>query len=166
MTTTVTLMETSTPALTDSRLADIPYSVTRHGRVSTLEEAAALRGVKTSAVIKTLVVRREEDDFLMILVPGNRSISWPKLRKHLAVRRLSMASPEEAQAATGYVRGTITPFGSTHNWPIIADKRLSGIEISIGGGAPGVSITIDGDVAISVLDAEVADVTVPLRANE
>ncbi len=77
-----------------------------------------------------------------------------------------MPSPEEAHDATGYVRGTITPFGSTHDWPVIADQRISGVEISIGGGAPGVSITIEGDLAITLLKADVADITVRLRADE
>jgi Cys-tRNA(Pro)/Cys-tRNA(Cys) deacylase len=159
-------METSTPALDDRRLRDVEFKVVRHGRVGSLEEAAKLRGVSRAAVIKTLVVRRDNNDYLLVLVPGNRSISWPKLRKHLGVRRLSMPSPQEAQDATGYVRGTITPFGATHDWPIIADQRIEGADISIGGGAPGVSITINGDRAITILNAEVADVTVPLKRDE
>jgi Cys-tRNA(Pro)/Cys-tRNA(Cys) deacylase len=38
-------------------------------------------------VIKTLVVRRGEDDFLFVLVPGDRAISWPKLRRLLGASR-------------------------------------------------------------------------------
>jgi Cys-tRNA(Pro) deacylase len=159
-------VETRTPALSDPRLDGAEFSVVRHGRVSSLKEAAALRGVKPAAVIKTLVVRRGDGDYVLVLVPGNRSISWPKLRKHLGVRRLSMPSPEEAKNVTGYATGTITPFGSTQDWPVIADNRISGTEISIGGGAPGVSISINADVAIHLLGADLGDVTVPLRAGD
>ncbi len=112
----------------------------------------------TSQVIKTLVVRRGDDDYLFVLVPGDRTISWPKLRKHLEVNRISMPDADQAYAVTGYARGTITPLGASRPWPVIADSTLNG-EVSLGGGAPGVSITIDATALIEVLDAEVADVT-------
>ena len=64
-----------------------------------------------------MVVRRGEDDHLLVLVPGDRQISWPKLRSHLGVNRLSMPPADKAREATGYERGTITPFGSTRAWP-------------------------------------------------
>lgn len=147
------------PALTDPRLMGVSHEVVRHGRVNSLEEAARLRGVTPSAIVKTMVVRRAEDDYVFVLVPGDRVIDWPKLRGFLGQRRLSMPDADEALAATGYVRGTITPFGSSVSWPVIADAMIAGTTVSVGGGAPGVSITIDGSVLVEVLSAEVADVT-------
>jgi Cys-tRNA(Pro) deacylase len=148
-----------TAALGDSRLADVDHKVVRHGRVSSLEEAAELRGVDPSAVIKTMVVRKRDEDYIFVLVPGDRVIDWPKLRNLLDERRLSMPDAEEALAVTGYVRGTITPFGSEQPWPVYADERLAGMTVSIGGGAHGVSITIDGATLIAVLDATADDIT-------
>ena len=43
-----------------------------------------------SAIVKTMVVRRSEDDHLFVLVPGDRQISWPKLRALLGVNRISL----------------------------------------------------------------------------
>ena len=149
----------STPALSDSRLTDVDHDVIRHGKVNSLEEAAELRGVDPSAVIKTMVVRRGEDDYVFVLVPGDRVIDWPKLRDALGERRLSMPDADEALAVTGYVRGTITPFGAERSWPVIADERLTGTMVSIGGGAHGVSITIDGTSLVAALGATVTDVT-------
>ena len=140
----------------------IEHEVTRHGPVRSLEEAAAARGVRPGDIIKTLVVRRADDDFLFVLVPGDREISWPKLRALLGVSRLSMPDAETARAATGYERGTITPFGSTTAWPVIADATVTGRPISLGAGAHGVAATVAGDDAIRVLGAQVADVTEPL----
>ena len=150
---------TETSALTDLRLVSVDHRVVRHGRVDSLEEAAELRGVEPSAVIKTMVVRRSEDDYVFVLVPGDRVIDWPKLRDLLGERRLSMPGQDEALEVTGYARGTITPFGSTESWPVIADTRTSVGQVSVGGGAPGVSITIDGNELAEALDATVADVT-------
>ena len=118
-------MTGDTPALRDPRLASLPHEVVRHGPVSSLEEAAEARGVTSRQVIKTMVVRRAEDDFLFVLVPGDRNISWPKLRAHLGVNRLSMPDAEEARRVTGYERGTITPLGSSRDWPVLADTSTT-----------------------------------------
>ena len=142
----------------------IPHVVMRHGRVSSLAEAAAARGVDPSQIVKTIVVRRGDDDFLLVLVPGDRTISWPRLRELLGVNRLSMPDAVTARDVTGYERGTITPFGSLRAWPVIADARVAGTRtVSIGAGAHGVAATLVGDDVVRVLGATVADVTEPER---
>ncbi|HIY23799.1 MAG TPA: YbaK/EbsC family protein [Candidatus Brachybacterium merdigallinarum] len=149
----------ATAALEASGLA---HTLTRHGRVGSLAEAAAARGVEPRDLIKTLVVRRGEGDFLFVLVPGDREISWPRLRALLGVNRLSMPDQEVAKQVTGYERGTITPFGATTAWPVIADSSLTGDPkrtISLGAGAHGVAATVNAEAALAHLDAQVADVT-------
>ncbi|PSL05306.1 Cys-tRNA(Pro) deacylase [Haloactinopolyspora alba] len=137
----------------------LAYEMVRHGVVHSLEEAAAARAVDPSAIVKTIVVRRADDDYVFVLVPGDRTIAWPKLRALLDVSRLSMPDASTARDVTGYERGTITPFGATHPWPVIADGRIRGRTVSIGAGAPGVAATVDGDALIKALEATVADVT-------
>jgi len=141
----------------------VAYRLLRHGPVRSLAEAAEARGVTPAAVVKTLVVRRGDDDYLFVLVPGDRTISWPKLRAVVGERRLSMPDAEQAREATGYERGTITPFGSVRSWPVIADERVTG-EITLGGGAHGVAVAVDAQSALTALDAVVADVTEPESA--
>ncbi len=126
-----------------------------------LEEAAEREGVDPEAKVKTLVVRRGEEDYLFVLVGGGRVIDWPKLRTYLGVSRLSMPDPDDAQRVTGYVRGTITPFGSRRGLPVIVDPELAERSISIGGGAHGVAIHLEGERLVDHFDAEVADVTKP-----
>lgn len=140
--------------------AGIAYEVTRHGPVGSLAEAAAARGVEPSQLVKSLVVRRADDDFMFVLVPGDRTISWPKLRRLLGVSRVSMPDAAIALHATGYERGTITPFGSLRAWPVIVDERVSGT-ISVGGGAHGVGIQVDTGDLVAALEAQVADVSDP-----
>ena len=145
-------------ALTDS---GIEHTITRHGQVGSLEEAAAARGVAPADIIKTLVVRRGEDDHLFVLVPGDRQISWPKLRALLGVNRISLPDKEVAREVTGYERGTITPFGSTTALPVVADATVAGRTVSIGAGAHGVAATLAADAMLAHLGATVADVTDP-----
>ncbi|GAB4051984.1 aminoacyl-tRNA deacylase [Catellatospora paridis] len=139
----------------------LDHRVIRHGPVRSLAEAAAARGVEIPDVVKTIVVRRGDDDFLFVLVPGDRVISWPKLRALLGVSRLSMPDASEAKAATGYERGTITPYGSLKPWPVIADERLRGREITLGAGEHGVAVAVDADAAVAGLAGTFADVTDP-----
>lgn len=148
-------------ALAAVEAAGLAHRVIRHGPVRSLAEAAVARGVEPAAVVKTLVVRRGDDDYLFVLVPGDRTIAWPKLRELLGVSRMSMPDAAAALAATGYERGTITPFGSTTDWPVVADERLRGHEITLGAGAHGVAVAVDADAALAVLGATVADVTDP-----
>lgn len=148
----------SAHALAAADALGLTYRVTRHGPVGSLEEAAEARGLSPSAVIKTLVVRLDDDDFRFVLVPGDREIAWPKLRALLGVNRASMPDAETARARTGYVRGTITPLGSTTVWPVVVDASMAG-DVSIGGGAPGVALTVDATALAHALDATVADVT-------
>ena len=161
----VTVAGMSSPAIAALDAAGLPYRVIRHGAVRSLAEAATARGVAVPDVVKTIVVRRGEDDHLFVLTPGDRVISWPKLRNLLGVSRLSMPDAEAARAATGYERGTITPFGSTTAWPVVADERLRGREITLGAGEHGVAVAVDADTAIGTLGAWVADVTDPEPAR-
>lgn len=146
-------------ARTAIEAAGIDFSVTTHGHVSSLEEAAQARGLTPDRVLKSLVVRRADDDYLFVLVPGGRSISWPKLRAHLGVSRLSMPDAAVAFSVTGYQRGTITPFGSTREWPVIADASMPLGPVSIGGGVSGTAFTVDSTDLVAYLGAQVADVT-------
>ncbi len=152
---------TETRATKDHRLDGVTHRVIDTGPVSSLEEAARLRGVPPSAVIKTMVVRRGQDDYVFVLVPGDRVIDWPKLRQSLGERRLSMPDADEALAVTGYERGTITPLGSERDWPVLMDERLREDEVSLGGGAKGISITIGGQDLARLLEADVGDLTKP-----
>jgi Cys-tRNA(Pro) deacylase len=152
------------PAIEALEASGIDHRLTEHGTVRSLEEAAAARGMEPRQVLKTLVVRRADDDFLFVLVPGDRQISWPKLRTHVGASRLSMPDAAMAHEATGYERGTITPFGSTTAWPVIADSLVVSREgpVSIGAGAPGVAANVDPTSLVDVLGADVVDVTEPL----
>ncbi|MEV8135352.1 aminoacyl-tRNA deacylase [Microbacterium aurantiacum] len=127
-----------------------------------LEEAAGLLGVSPSTIVKTLVVKRSDDTYLFALVPGDRGISWPKLRTVVGVNKLQLPDPDRALAATGYERGTIVPIGSTTEWPVYADERIAGQRIAVGAGAHGFSLFVDADDLISAYGAIVADISQPL----
>ncbi len=141
------------------RALGIDHHATRHPPARSLAEAAEMRGLTPADIVKTMVVRRGEDDYLFVLVGGDREIAWPKLRALLGVSRLSLPDAGTALAATGYPRGAITPFGANRAWPVVADADLAGRRISMGGGEHGLAIAVQADDVIAALGATVADVS-------
>lgn len=148
------------PAIQTVRSLGLAHEVVTYGRVASAEEAATARGIELKQLIKTLVVRRAVDDYVLVLVPGDRAIDWPKLRSALGVSRVSLPDAEEALAATGYERGTITPFGTSHPWPVLMDQRLMDLDVvSIGAGVHGSAINCSPMDLATHVTASVADVT-------
>lgn len=135
--------------------------VDRVGATS-LQHAAELLGIEPSDIVKSLVVKHKDGTFLFALIPGDRQISWPKLRAVVGVNKLSLPDESLALAATGYSRGTITPLGSTTAWPVYADASMVGKRVSLGAGESGISLFVDADALIAAYDATVTDITEPL----
>jgi Cys-tRNA(Pro) deacylase len=150
-----------TLALAAIRAAGLEHRVVRTRPAHSPEDSAELQEIPLGSLLRTLVVRRGEDDYLFVLVPGGRRFDWPKLRAHLGVKRMSMPDAEEARAVTGYERGAITPFGASRAWPVIADASVLAHEtVAIGGGARGVNLHLSSRALVDHLGAEVADVSV------
>jgi Cys-tRNA(Pro) deacylase len=160
-------MTERTPAIDALERAGVPYTLVRTERAHSAEESAALQGIELGALLRTIVVRRGEDDYVFVLVPGGRRFDWPKVRAHLGVKRLSLPDAVEAHAVTGYERGAITPFGASRPWPVIVDASVAGLDrVAISGGAHGVNLHLAPAVLVSALAAEVVDVTVPEAAGD
>jgi Cys-tRNA(Pro)/Cys-tRNA(Cys) deacylase len=154
-------MTDRTPAIEALERVGVPFTVVRTERAHSAEESATLQGIELGALLRTIVVRRGEDDYIFVLVPGGRRFDWPKVRAFLGVKRLSLPDADEARAATGYERGTITPLGSTRAWPVVADASITGLDrVAIGGGAHGVNLHLAPPDLVAALDAAVVDVTV------
>ncbi|MFT4136708.1 aminoacyl-tRNA deacylase [Microbacterium sp.] len=128
----------------------------------TLEGAAEILGLRPRDIVKTLVVKRRDDTYLFALVPGDRAISWPKLRAVVGVNKLRLPEPDLALNATGFARGTIVPIGSTTDWPIVADTTILGRHVAMGAGAHGYSLFVDADALVAAYGATVADITTEL----
>ena len=145
--------------------AEIPYTVVRTERAHSAQESATLQGIELGALLRTIVVRRGADDYVFVLVPGGRRFDWPKVRTYLGVKRLSLPDADEARAVTGYERGAITPFGATRAWPVVVDASIVGLDlVAIGGGAHGVNLHLAPGDLVTVLGANIVDVTVPDEA--
>lgn len=123
----------------------IDHRVFRHpGVVTSLEQAASERGQRPGQVVRSIVFRLGEDEFLMALVAGPSQISWKRLRQHLGRSRVTMASEGEVLEQTGYRIGTVSPFGLPKPMRVVIDPGvLKETEVSIGSGMRNTGIILD-----------------------
>ena len=151
----------STPALDALAAAGVAHTVVRTEVARSAEESAAFQGIDLRQLLRTIIIRRGDDDYLFVLVPGGRRFDWAKLRAHLGIKRMSLPDQDEARAVSGYPRGAITPFGSIRAWPVVADGSIIDLPlVAIGGGAHGVNVHLRPADLIAATGATVADITV------
>ena len=126
----------SSPVTRDLDARQIAYRVFIHpGEVHSLEQAARERKQRPEQVVRSIVFRLNESEYVMVLVAGPQQISWPLLREHLGVSRMTMATPDEVRQHTRYPTGAVSPFGLPEPMRILVDESVFRTdEISIGSG--------------------------------
>lgn len=134
---------TSAATRTLDRLA-VPYRIFEHPSPPTsLEDAARQRGQESDQVIRSILFRHEQEYFVMVLMAGPGQIAWKRVRDHLGVTRLSMATEAEVREVTGCEIGTVNPLGLPQPVRILADVSVfKPEEISIGSGMRGAAIIL------------------------
>ena len=140
----------------------IPHRVFRHENpVTSLEQAASERGQKPGQVVRSIVFRVGEDEFIMALVAGPAQISWKVLRKHLGQSHLTMATEAEVLEVTGYRVGTVGPFGLPRPLKVLIDASvLKEDEISIGSGMRNTGVILkSADLHRALKNSEVVVLT-------
>jgi Cys-tRNA(Pro)/Cys-tRNA(Cys) deacylase len=125
----------------------IPHRVFRHaGKVTSLEQAARERGQRPEQVVRSILFRTGEDEYLMALVAGPAQISWKALRTYLGQSRLTMASEAEVLEVTGYPIGAVSPFVTMRSLRVLVDPSVFvEEEISIGSGIRGTTVILKSE---------------------
>ncbi len=103
------------------------------GRGYALEAVGAL-GIDAARVFKTIVVR-VDDRLAIAIVPADSEVELKAVADALDGRRASIADPAEAEKATGYVLGGISPLGTRRPLPTVLDvsaARFPTIHVSAG----------------------------------
>ncbi|MDK1029414.1 MAG: YbaK/EbsC family protein [Anaerolineae bacterium] len=126
---------------------EIPHRVFRHpGKVNSLEQAARERGQRPEQVIRSILFRTGQDQYLMALVAGPAQIKWGALRAYLGQSRLTMADKDEVLKVTGYPIGGVSPFGTTRKLRLLVDPSVFAEKnISIGSGVRGTTVILKSE---------------------
>ncbi len=147
----------------DAEARGVEIEFVDRGPASSLPEAAANLGIEPRNIVKTLVAKAKltqstsEHSYVIALIPGDRAVDWAKLRKLAGMKKMSMASPEEGFEASGYMPGTINPFGLRTELPIYADESITG-RIAMGAGEPDLNLFVHAEQLFAAFEVTTGDI--------
>ena len=105
------------------------------------EEAARALGLDPDRVFKTLVARLDDGRLAVGIVPVSGQLDLKALARAAGARRATMAEPAEAERATGYVLGGISPLGQKKRLATFLDASAEAFErIHVSAGRRGLEI--------------------------
>jgi Cys-tRNA(Pro) deacylase len=128
------------------------YDYVDHG--GTAESSRAL-GVAEREVVKTLVMRNERAEPLIVLMHGDAKVSTKSLAREIGTKSVEPCTPEEAQRHSGYQVGGTSPFGTRKPLPVYVEASILELpKILINGGRRGYLIGIAPQVVVELLGAK------------
>ncbi len=146
--------------LQDKQIAFTPhlYPYEEHGGTS---HAAACLNVDEHAVVKTLVMERDDGKPLLVLMHGDREVSTKNLARALGVKSVTPCDAGKAERVTGYQVGGITPFGTRQPLPVYVQKTILDLpRLYINGGKRGFLVEIPPTALQKALPVHPVDVAI------
>jgi Cys-tRNA(Pro)/Cys-tRNA(Cys) deacylase len=141
-----------TRAIDQARRAGVAYEVHEYahdaraslqqgGRGYALEAVDAL-GIEASRVFKTIVVSVDAR-LALAVVPADAEVDLKAVAHALGGRKAAIALPADAEKATGYVLGGISPLGTRRPLPVVIDSSAASFPtIHVSGGRRGLEIEL------------------------
>ncbi len=120
--------------------------------------AARSLGVDPARVLKTLIVRAD-GKFACVILPSDREASMKRVAAALGAKAAEMAKPIDAERATGFKVGGVSPFGQKRAAPTVLDaSALSHATVFVNGGRRGLQAELDPGEIVRALGAVTADI--------
>ena len=88
------------------------------------EFAAMATGYPLKMTVKTLVVEIGNNQYALVLMPGDQKLSMRRLANACGSKRAAMADTKTAERITGYLVGGISPFGTKKDLNVIMEERI------------------------------------------
>ena len=124
----------------------------------TAQDAATALACDVGAIVKSLLFRTEST-FILCLVAGDKRCSLNKLKKIKDKRDISMATPEDVKAQTGYTIGGVSPVGHLEDIEIIIDNSLERFnELFAAAGHPNCVFKINYNDIQKITNGKVEDI--------
>ncbi len=137
--------------------ADIAYRIIRHAPVVGSLRIAEQRGMPPEAGAKTLLVRAA-GEYRLLVIPGDRKLSSPKLRRALGTHDIRFARPRELQDVTGCRPGEVPPLGQLFDLPVVMDPRVAeNREVAFTAGSTEESFVVEAEALIRLIAPRQAD---------
>ncbi|WP_413381541.1 proline--tRNA ligase [Alkalihalobacillus sp. 1P02AB] len=100
------------------------------GEAKTIEEVVSELKVETKSVIKSLLVK-VDDEMILVLIRGDHELNEVKLKHALEAKDIRFASDAEVEQVMGVAAGTIGPVGA--NVKVVADYAVKAMANSVCG---------------------------------
>ena len=124
----------------------------------TANDAANSLNTEVGSIVKSLLFRNE-GNFLLCLVSGDKRCSLNKLKKIFNSKDLSMASPDEVKDQTGYTIGGVSPVGHKNKLEILIDQSLNRFKnLYAAAGHPNCIFKINFDELLNLTNGVVKDI--------
>ena len=124
----------------------------------TANDAANSLNTEVGSIVKSLLFRNEEN-FFLCLVSGDKRCSLNKLKKIFNSKDLSMASPDEVKDQTGYTIGGVSPVGHKNKLEILVDESLNRFKnLYAAAGHPNCIFKISFDELLNLTNGVVKDI--------
>ena len=124
----------------------------------TANDAANSLNTEVGSIVKSLLFRNE-GNFLLCLVSGDKRCSLNKLKKIFNSKDLSMASPDEVKNQTGYTIGGVSPVGHKNKLEILVDESLNRFKnLYAAAGHPNCIFKINFDELLNLTNGTVKDI--------
>ena len=124
----------------------------------TANDAANSLNTEVGSIVKSLLFRNE-GNFLLCLVSGDKRCSLNKLKKIFKSKDLSMASPDEVKDQTGYTIGGVSPVGHKNKLEILVDESLNRFKnLYAAAGHPNCIFKINFDELLNLTNGTVKDI--------
>ena len=150
-----------TPAINAARKAKIRYTVHQYPHDPAADsyglEAAEKLGVPATQVFKTLVVSLD-DALAVAVVPASAMLSMKLFARAAGAKKADMAAAAEAERATGYVLGGVSPLGQKKRLRTFIDaSAMSHPAILVSAGRRGLEIELSPHDLARLTNGEFAD---------
>jgi Cys-tRNA(Pro)/Cys-tRNA(Cys) deacylase len=118
-------------------------------------------GVSASEVFKTLVVERNNNKPVLIMLPADRQLDLKKFAAAIGEKKVNMAAHADAEALTGLKVGGIGALALTHkHWNVYIDQSATRhSHVCVSAGQRGINLRVGVNDLIKVLGAKAVDAT-------
>lgn len=122
-------------------------------------EAAAALSVPPGQVFKTLLVTRERG-LAVGIVPVDRQLDLKAVAGALGLKKVTMALPADAERATGFVVGGISPVGQKRTLPTVLDESATAFPlVYVSGGRRGLDLSLSPSDLVAATRGTVARIS-------
>ena len=153
-----------TPGINAAKKSNVSFKIHEYSHDASSQsyglEAAEKMGVSQQRVFKTLVVKIDNKDLVVGVIPVNSLLSMKLIAKAVRAKKAVMAEKSDVERSTGYVLGGVSPLGQKKRLETIIDfSALEFSTIYVSAGRRGLEIELDPQDLANLTNAKLADIS-------